>query len=250
MTAPEQVCLTGVHPVRLALGRRKELHQLLLTREADRRHADLRALADERQVRVRLVDRKELSRLAPGVHQGVALLCGARAELDEGDLEELLRASENPLLLILDGMEDPRNLGACLRSATGLGAEAVLLPRRHSAPLNVAARKVASGAEELTPLIRVANLARTLGYLKQFGVWIHGLVPGAAMQPLAALDLRVGTALVLGSEGRGIRRLTLEKCDQLASIPMHPELGSLNVAVAAGIALYEARRQRLVDLTG
>lgn len=249
MTDSDEVCLTGIHTVRLALSKRKGLRQLLLTSLADKRHADLRSLAEQRQVPVKQVDQKALSRLARGVHQGVALICAAAETRDEGFLEDLLRSRKNPLLLVLDGITDPRNLGACLRSAAGFGAAAVILPKHQSAPLNAAARKAASGAEELTPLIHVANLARSLDYLKQFGIWIHALVPDPSAGPLARLSLQAGTALVLGSEEKGPRRLTLAKCDGLAHIPLAPDLGSLNVAVAAGIALYEANRQRQVDLT-
>ena len=251
MSGAEEIYLTGTHTVRLALSRRKQVRELLLTRTADRRHTDLRDLAEGRCVPVKILDRREFTRLIPAAQQGVALLCcRLQMDLDEGDLEGLIRSLTSPLLLILDGVEDPRNLGACIRAAAAFGAHAVVLPRKRSAPLSAVASKVASGAEELTPLIRVANLARTLDYLKQFGIWLHALVPDASQEPITSVDLSSGAALVLGSEGRGIRKLTISKCDHLAYIPMIAESGSLNIAVAAGIALYEATRQRQVDLAG
>ena len=140
-------------------------------------------------------------------------------------------------------MTDPHNLGACLRSADAFGAHAVIVPRDNSAPLNATARKVASGAADVVPLVSVTNLARTLRALQEAGVWIVGAA-GEAGQGIAAVDLRGAVALVMGAEGSGMRRLTREHCDHLASIPMCGEVSSLNVSVATGVFLYEARRQR------
>jgi 23S rRNA (guanosine2251-2'-O)-methyltransferase len=152
-------------------------------------------------------------------------------------------AAERPLLLILDGVTDPHNLGACLRSADAAGVTAVVFPKDKSADVNDVARKVASGAAETVPWVRVTNLARTMEHLKQAGVWIIG-ASGEVPETLHDQDLTVSCALVLGSEGSGMRRLTRESCDFMVSLPMAGAVSSLNVSVAAGICLFEAVRQR------
>jgi len=157
--------------------------------------------------------------------------------------EGLAALEESALLLILDGVTDPHNLGACLRSAEAFGAQALIAPRDNAAPLNATARKVASGAAELVPVVSVANLARTIRRLQEAGIWIVGAA-GEAGQRIWSVDLRGPVAIAMGAEGRGLRRLTREHCDFLVSIPMAGEVSSLNVSVAAGICLYEARRQR------
>jgi 23S rRNA (guanosine2251-2'-O)-methyltransferase len=148
-----------------------------------------------------------------------------------------------PFLLILDGVQDPHNLGACLRSADAAGVDAVILPKDRSAPLSATARKVACGAAETVPVIRVTNLARSLRAIRDAGVWLYGAA-GDAQQSLYEADLSGPLALVLGGEGRGLRRLTREHCDVLMAIPMAGSVSSLNVSVATGICLFEARRQR------
>jgi len=152
-------------------------------------------------------------------------------------------AAEQPLLLILDGVTDPHNLGACLRSADAAGVTAVIFPKDKSADINDVARKVASGAAETVPWVRVTNLARTIAELKQAGVWIMG-TSGDASDTVHDQDLTIPCALVLGSEGSGMRRLTREACDFIVSLPMAGSVSSLNVSVAAGICLFEAVRQR------
>jgi 23S rRNA (guanosine2251-2'-O)-methyltransferase len=149
----------------------------------------------------------------------------------------------DPLLLILDGVTDPHNLGACLRTADAAGAHAVIIPKDRAATLDSVARKVAAGAAEFIPVASVTNLARTLEALKQRGVWIVG-TEGEATQSLYSADFKRPLALVLGAEGSGMRRLTREKCDFLVRIPMAGHMESLNVSVAAGIVLFEALRQR------
>jgi len=155
----------------------------------------------------------------------------------------MVASAEQPLLLILDGVTDPHNLGACLRSADAAGVTAVIFPKDKSADINDVARKVASGAAETVPWIRVTNLARTLAQLKQAGVWVIG-TSGDASDTLHDQDLTVPCALVLGSEGTGMRRLTREACDFTVSLPMAGAVSSLNVSVAAGVCLFEAVRQR------
>jgi 23S rRNA (guanosine2251-2'-O)-methyltransferase len=175
----------------------------------------------------------------------VAARVRAAAALDEDHLfQSLLPGIAGPaLLLVLDGVTDPHNLGACLRSADAFGAHAVVVPRDHSAPLNATARKAASGAADVVPLVSVTNLARTLRALQEAGVWIVGAA-GEAAQALGSVDLKGPIALVLGAEGSGLRRLTREHCDFLAAIPLAGTVSSLNVSVAAGVFLYEAARQR------
>jgi 23S rRNA (guanosine2251-2'-O)-methyltransferase len=177
-------------------------------------------------------------------HQGVVARCRAAPERTEAELPAFLKdLPATAFLLVLDGVQDPHNLGACLRSADAAGVQAVIVPRDNSAPLTPAVRKVASGAAETVPLFRVANLARVLETLKSAGVWLVGAA-GEAERDLYDIDLRGPLALVLGAEGTGLRRLTRDLCDHLARIPMTGSVGSLNVSVAAGVCLFEAVRQR------
>jgi 23S rRNA (guanosine2251-2'-O)-methyltransferase len=180
-----------------------------------------------------------------GVHQGVLARVRPSAALTEDFLfDTLLPGLSGPaLLLVLDSVTDPHNLGACLRSADAFGAHAVIVPKDHSAPLNATARKVASGAADVVPLISVTNLARALRMLQEAGIWVVGAA-GESASELRTVDLCGPVALVLGAEGTGLRRLTREHCDYLAAIPMSGSVGSLNVSVATGVFLYEAARQR------
>jgi 23S rRNA (guanosine2251-2'-O)-methyltransferase len=159
-------------------------------------------------------------------------------------LDDLLDTIEGPpLLLVLDGVTDPHNLGACLRVADGAGAHAVIAPKDHAAGINATVAKVASGAAETMPYFMVTNLARTLGELKERDIWVVGTSDDAPRNIYQA-DLKVPTALVLGAEGAGMRQLTRKNCDELVSIPMRGAVESLNVSVASGVCLYEALRQR------
>lgn len=189
--------------------------------------------------------RVELDERVDGVHQGVIALCrGLKLERSEAQLDELLDGLERPpFLLVLDGVTDPHNLGACLRSAEAAGVDAVIVPKDKSALITPTVRKVACGAAELVPFIAVTNLARTLKKLQERGVWVLGAA-GEATQSIYETDLRGAVALVMGSEGTGMRRLTREHCDALFAIPMAGEVSSLNVSVSAGICLFEAVRQR------
>ncbi len=215
--------------------------------DASRRDARMRQFLDRaREAGVRLVeaDGERVSRLAGGHgHQGVA----ARVEPVEvaRSLDDLLDAlQEPPLLLVLDGVTDPHNLGACLRVADGAGAHAVIAPKDHAAGINATVAKVASGAAETMPYFMVTNLARTLGELKDRTIWCVGTA-GDAPRTVFQADLKAPVALVLGAEGPGMRQLTRKTCDELVSIPMFGAVESLNVSVASGVCLYEARRQRL-----
>jgi 23S rRNA (guanosine2251-2'-O)-methyltransferase len=179
------------------------------------------------------------------VHQGAAAAMRPLKAWDEHDLTEgLSQLTVDPLLLILDGVTDPHNLGACLRTADAAGAHAVVIPKDRAAPVDGVVRKVAAGAAEFIPVVAVTNLARTLELLKERGIWVVG-TDGEAEQALYSADLKRPLALVLGAEGRGMRRLTRDKCDFLVRIPMAGHMPSLNVSVAAGIVLFEALRQRV-----
>jgi 23S rRNA (guanosine2251-2'-O)-methyltransferase len=179
------------------------------------------------------------------VHQGMVLWAQALPAMVEQDIPHFLEELDHPpFILILDGVTDPHNLGACLRTADAVGVDLVLIPKDKSASSGPVVAKVSSGATESVRLIRVTNLARTIQQLQQHGVWVYGAC-GEASQDLYDLDGTRGIALVLGAEGDGLRRLTRDKCDGLFSIPMHGIVSSLNVSVAAGVSLYEIRRQRL-----
>ena len=238
----------GLHAVAAALKYEPERVRALWV-ERQRRDARLRDLleAAAETLPVHRVERAELDRLSGGArHQGVvAQLEVRRRGLDEADLPDLLAAAVGPaLLLVLDGVQDPHNLGACLRGAAAAGVHAVIAPADRAVGLNATARKVASGAAEITPFLQVVNLARTLRSLRDRGIWIVGAA-GEAESSLYAVDFTPPTAIVLGAEEKGLRRLTREVCDRLARIPLvEGGVDSLNVAVAAGIFLFEARRQR------
>ena len=237
----------GLHAVGSLLQRDPARVSVLLALDSrsDARMTKVLQLAEKANVPVRRVSRRELDELVAGVsHQGVVAETGTTPGLGEKELPAFLDALPGQaFLLILDGVQDPHNLGACLRSANAAGVDAVVIPRDRSAPLNATARKVACGAAESLPLVRVTNLARTLRSIREAGIWIYGAA-GEAESSLYEGDLSGPLALVLGGEGRGLRRLTREHCDGLLSIPMAGSISSLNVSVAAGIFLFEARRQR------
>ena len=184
-------------------------------------------------------------------HQGVVARYAAAKTWHEDDLEGMVEAAEGrALLLLLDGVQDPHNFGACLRSAAAAGATAVIIPKDKSVQVNATVRKTSAGAADSVPVIPVTNLARTMRDLQQMGVWLYGLA-GEAEASLYSIDLRGNVALVLGGEADGLRRLTRENCDQLVKIPMPGGTGgagveSLNVSVATGVTLFEAVRQRSV----
>ena len=221
-----------------------EIREILLdAQRQDARGRDLMQHAELQGVRLHLVAGKRLDDLAgSGRHQGVvALLAGARKSLH---LDDVLDTLEEPaFLLVLDGVTDPRNLGACLRVADAAGVHAVIAPKDRAAGLNEVAVKTACGAAESVPYITVTNLARCLRELKERDIWLVGTA-GEASDSLYAADWPQATAWVLGAEGEGMRRLTRETCDQLVHIPMHGSVESLNVSVAAGVCLFEARRRR------
>lgn len=239
----------GIHSVRTLLTRyphRVRRVWLLDGGDAAVRLQEVRTLAENARLAVHVGDAAELDRLSAGErHQGVVAEVAPRPGDPETQLEEALEAlGDTPaLLLVLDGVTDPHNLGACLRSADAAGVAAVIVPRDRAAGMTPVVRKVAAGAAESVPLVPVVNLARTLRELKDRGLWLVGTTDDA-QRTIYDVDLTGPTVLVMGSEGEGMRRLTRETCDALVSIPMAGAVESLNVSVATGVALFEAVRQR------
>lgn len=234
----------GLHAVTAALEDGRSQPELLSLTDGRLNRRQQRVLDRAQAIGclVQRLPRSELDDLANGVHQGVVLRVGA-APQQVLDLPQLLAADRPSLsLLLLDGVTDPRNLGACVRSAAAWGVDAVLLPTRRSAPVSSVAQKAASGGFVHVPVIAVSNLARALKQIQEAGVWTVGLA-GDGKQSLAEIDLTGRVALIMGSEGDGMRRLTQEYCDHVARLPTVDE-ASLNVSVAAGVALYEMVRQR------
>ncbi|CAD5106556.1 23S rRNA (guanosine(2251)-2'-O)-methyltransferase RlmB [Zestomonas carbonaria] len=238
----------GVHAVEALLRHHpKRVKRIWLAEgRRDPRVQTLLDLAGRARVEVGQVDRRELDEWIEGVHQGVVAEVSPSQVWGEAMLEELLDRTESvPLLLVLDGVTDPHNLGACLRTADAAGALAVIVPKDKSATLNATVRKVACGAAEVIPLVAVTNLARSLEKLQQRGLWVVGTA-GEAEQELYQQDLTGPLVLVMGAEGKGMRRLTREHCDYLVKLPMAGSVSSLNVSVATGVCLFEAVRQRQV----
>ncbi len=236
----------GLHAVDAIIERAPErlLELWAVESRDDSRLRDLRARALAAGIRAQSLSNDSMAKLVGDVtHQGVAAAVRPQKPWDEHDLEAHLSQIGQPLLLVLDGVTDPHNLGACLRTADAAGVHAVILPKDRSATVDGVARKVAAGAAEFVPIASVTNLARALDGLKARGVWVVG-TEGDAEQSLYAADLNRPLALVLGAEGGGMRRLTRERCDFVVRIPMAGQVESLNVSVAAGVALFEARRQR------
>ena len=219
---------------------------------ADERHDDriaaIQAAAKPHKLLVNKVTKAKLDEMMPDVrHQGGIAKCSPLKELSEPDLlklvDDLIDNGTAPLLLILDGVQDPHNLGACLRTAEAAGAHAVIAPKDRASGLTATAMKVSSGSAERLPFVQVTNLARLLRELQQTGVWLVG-TSGDSSSALYEIELKGPLAIVLGAEGRGIRRLTREHCDQVVYIPMQGSAESLNVSVAAGVCLFEVARQR------
>ncbi|MFO8044878.1 MAG: 23S rRNA (guanosine(2251)-2'-O)-methyltransferase RlmB [Halomonas sp.] len=238
----------GVHAVRALLERGETPRELWVQEgSAGGRLAELVESAVRRGARILTRPRDELDRLAQGAaHQGVVAFATPLAFENEASLWFKLEAwplASPPLLLVLDGVTDVHNFGACLRSADAAGVHGVIVPKDKAAPLNATVRKVACGAAESVPVYQVTNLARALARLKERGVWITGTA-GEAETLVHEADLTGPTALVMGAEGKGMRRLTREACDLLVKLPMAGSVSSLNVSVATGICLFEAVRQR------
>ncbi|MDF0752278.1 23S rRNA (guanosine(2251)-2'-O)-methyltransferase RlmB [Marinobacter sp. 71-i] len=237
----------GWHAVEAVLKREPErLQQVWIqTGREDRRVKTVTDALNDLGVPWKVVHRKELDQRVSGVHQGVVAAVSESREWSEDDLLAMLAGSgKPPFLLILDGVTDPHNLGACLRTADAVGVQAVVVPKDKSASLSPTVRKVACGAAETVPLVRVTNLARFMRTIQNDGVWLIGTA-GEAESTVYQADFTGPVALVMGAEGKGMRRLTREHCDLLINIPMLGHVDSLNVSVATGVCLYEALRQRL-----
>jgi len=236
----------GWHAVEAVLKREPErlLRVWIQTGRQDKRVKSVTEALDGLGVRWSVVHRRELDERVSGVHQGVVAEVAESREWTEADLlAQLASSNKPPFLLVLDGVTDPHNLGACMRTADAVGIQAVIVPKDKSASLTPVARKVACGAAETVPFVRVTNLARFLRELKDQGVWLIGTA-GESDANLFQADFKGPVALVMGAEGKGMRRLTREHCDQLVNIPMLGHVDSLNVSVATGVCLYEALRQR------
>ncbi len=236
----------GLHALEAALKYQpQDIQEIWLDgQRRDARMQKIVSLAKKSGIRLNRVSRDYLQEhFADKRHQGVVASTLPGKAATEADLEQILAAQQQPFVLVLDGVQDPHNLGACLRSADAAGVHAVIVPRDRAVGLTATVRKVASGAAENLPLIQVTNLARTLRDLKERGLWLVGLA-GESEQELYSCDLKGPIAVVMGAEGEGMRRLTREHCDFLVRIPMAGVVSSLNVSVATGICLFEVLRQR------
>jgi 23S rRNA (guanosine2251-2'-O)-methyltransferase len=241
------VFIGGFHAVIAALedGARRPTEVLLAQHRHDERSRRVSELARAAGIPLRLCPKSELDLAAPELrHQGVLAAMPAQAFGGEDALD--IPATPDKLVLVLDGVQDPHNLGACLRTAEAAGVHAVIIPKDRAAGLTAVARKAAAGAAERVPVIAVTNLARSLKRLQDLGYWVTGLA-GEAADSLYDADLSGPRALVLGAEGEWLRRLTREHCHQLVRIPMAGKAESLNVSVAAALCLYEAVRQRIAS---
>lgn len=241
--------VAGLHAVESLLRKNPDQVERLYIKQgrADKRLQKIVDLAKKKHLPIETVDAKTLGHEAGGLrHQGVLAFTQHKEAKYENDLWQLLETLTEPaFLLVLDGVTDPHNLGACLRTADAVGVQAVIIPKDNSVGLTPVVHKVASGAAETIPLFQVTNLARTLDTLKDMGIWLTG-TSDKAERTLHETDLTGPMALIMGAEGKGLRRLTEERCDYLVSIPMAGSVTSLNVSVATGVCLYEALRQRAV----
>jgi 23S rRNA (guanosine2251-2'-O)-methyltransferase len=245
---PKLEKIIGLHAVEAALRNAPEHVESIYFKKSrqDKRLGKIIGLAGQHNILVEQVDDKTLNKKAGSSHhQGVMALYRMATALSESDLFSQLDALEKPaFLLVLDGVTDPHNLGACLRTADAAGVNAIIAPKDKAVGLTPSARKVASGAADSVPFIQVTNLSRTLDKLKAEGIWLVG-TSDVAETSLYEQDLTGPIAFVMGAEGKGLRRLTEERCDYLVSLPMLGKVESLNISVATGVCLYEALRQRL-----
>lgn len=235
----------GIHAVGALMQRAPQdvLELFVMKDRDDKRMQPLIQQARQHGVSVQFCNRKTLDDMVGGQHQGIVAKARLQSSGTEADLAAIVAANDKPFILILDGVTDPHNLGAILRSADAAGVHAVVAPKDRSVKLTSVVRKVACGAAENVPFITITNLARTMRELQEAGVWIVGTA-GETETLVYDADLKGPLALVLGAEGEGLRRLTRETCDSLVKIPMFGTVSSLNVSVAAGICLFEAVRQR------
>lgn len=238
----------GIHSVRILLDTSPQSvsHLYVHVNRKDQRLQSLIKKAEKLNISIIRVSYRELDTLVGKKHQGIVVECSHFDSFNEKSLINILKSRKSPvLLLILDGVTDPHNLGASLRSADAFGVQMVIAPKDRAVEITPTVRKVACGAAQMVPFVRVTNLSRTLFNLQKEGIWIVGAA-AEAMSPIQEVDLTGDIAIVLGSEGKGIRRLIMERCDFLAKIPLEGIVESLNVSVACGICLYEAKRQRKI----
>lgn len=236
----------GIHSIASVLDNEPEriLEIMVAKGRNDERMNSLVNAARKHNIAVQFVQRKTLDEKSKGEqNQGILARAKPARVLDEADLDLILAKQKHPFFLVLDGVTDPHNLGACLRNADAAGVHAVIVPKDNSAGLTPVVRKVAVGAAETVPLIQVTNLSRTLKHIQQEGVWVVGTA-GEAEQLIYDCDLKGNVAIVMGAEGKGMRRLTRETCDELVKLPMAGAVSSLNVSVASGICLFDVVRQR------
>lgn len=235
----------GIHAVGALLQRAPQdvLELFVMKDRDDKRMQPLIQEARQNGVSVQFCNRKTLDDMVGGQHQGIIAKARLQSSGSEADLAAIVAQHDKPFILVLDGVTDPHNLGAILRSADAAGVHAVVSPKDRSVKLTSVVRKVACGAAESVPFITITNLARTLRELQDAGVWVVGTA-GETETTIYQADFKGPLALVLGAEGEGLRRLTRETCDSLVKIPMFGSVSSLNVSVAAGICLFEAVRQR------
>jgi len=249
--AKNEELVFGIHSVNalLKIAPERFIEMWLLKGRDDERLLPIINLARKYGISAQMVQRRVLDDKSEGEqHQGVVARVKPGKVLTENDLDDIINATEKknipPFLLILDGVTDPHNLGACLRNADAAGVQAIIVPKDNAAKITATVRKVAVGAAESVPLVQVTNLSRTMKHLQQLGVWIVGTA-GETDTCLYDVKLSGSMALVMGAEGKGMRRLTRENCDQLVKLPMAGSVSSLNVSVATGICLFEMVRQRL-----
>ncbi|MBT1452252.1 23S rRNA (guanosine(2251)-2'-O)-methyltransferase RlmB [Glaciecola sp. XM2] len=238
--------LYGLHTIAAVLESEPErlLEIMIAKGRNDDRINQIVSLARKQSIAVQFCQRKTLDDKAKGEqHQGILARAKPAKVLNEADLDRIVEQQTTPFFLVLDGVTDPHNLGACLRNADAAGVHAVIVPKDNSASITPVVRKVAVGAAETIPLIQVTNLSRTLKQLQQAGVWVVGTA-GEAQQLIYECKLNGAIAIVMGAEGKGMRRLTRETCDELVKLPMAGTVSSLNVSVASGICLFEVVRQR------
>lgn len=237
----------GLHAVLVLLEKNPERisNVNILAERHDKKIQSIIELCKQSRIKVNTISKQELDRMTQQAnHQGVVALCQTSKKYTEYDLEVLLEnLSVPPFLLILDGVQDPHNLGAILRSADAAGVHAVISPKDKAVGITPAVSKVACGAAETIPFVQVTNLARTMDFLKEKNIWIYGAA-GEAEKSLYESKLTGGIAIAMGAEGEGLRRLTRDKCDFLLKIPMQGTVSSLNVSVATGVFLFEVVRQR------
>lgn len=246
-----QEIVVGYHAIEEALKRAEKGSSLYLCRNGEKRNNVLASIASKSNIPVKKISIAELDKMTGGAdHRGVVLLLkkeshSASMKVSQIDLKSWLQEKKEAsqlLVLILDGITDPQNLGAILRSADQFAVDLVILPERNSAQVNATVMKVSSGAAQYVPVAVVKNLVRSMNMLQEQGFWVYGADMGGDSVCSGTVDLSGRTALVMGSEGDGMNRLVKETCDRIVSIPMHGHIDSLNVSVAAGILMYEARR--------